>query len=523
MDKGSMTRRTFVGGTLAASTLAAGTLGAVAAQADEAAPTDGTWDGEYDVIVCGAGLAGLSAAITVAVEGDGQTCLLLEKGASASGNSPYCAGSMLYCTDPEAFKVYLDAMIGDSTPDDVKQAFCEGLAENLDWLKSLGAKDEWLTVGAPDDSKLGEWPELPNDNTYGRIKFNSEGDSPTHVYRFLESVMEQHADVIDYMTETAMESLVQDGATGTILGVVAGGKRYRADKGVIMCTGGFESNESMLYNFTGVRGVKPYAGELNTGDGHLACMKVGAGFWHMAGGAQYWMALRNLDNSQFLSVQWNFTTKQYGITVGINGRRFYMDYDACSCPSNPYAEADSDARLNVGFRHGITQFGGQWTHLPLPEKGWFVFDADGLAAGAVPQDLVADPVGEGWAYTADTLEELAAQIDVPADELVRTVDTWNGYCDAGEDLAFYRPADTLQRVATAPFYAMLCVPAMLNTDGGPIRSPKAEVMDPFGEPIAHLYSAGEFGSVWGHLYQGTGNVGECAVFGRIAARNAMAN
>ena len=125
--------------------------------------------------------------------------------------------------------------------------------------------------------------------------------------------------------------------------------------------------------------------------------------------------------------------------------------------------------------------------------------------------------------SAASIEELAEAIEVPSDELAKTVGQWNDYCERGEDLAFYRPADTLQPVTTPPFYAMVCVPAMLNTDGGPVRGPHAEVLDPFGEPIPHLYTAGEFGSVWGHLYQGTGNVGECAAFGRISARSALAN
>lgn len=252
-------------------------------------------------------------------------------------------------------------------------------------------------------------------------------------------------------------------------------------------------------------------------------MKVGADFWHMAGGAQYWMALRDLTNTKFVSTVWNFTTKQYGITVGVNGRRFYQDYDACSCPTTPYAEADSDPKLNVGYRHGITQFGGNWTHLPFPEQAWFLFDADGLAAGAFPSEKSSDPVADGWAVSAESVEGLASAIEVPADELTKTVAQWNEFCDRGEDLAFYRPADTLQKVATPPFYAVLCVPSMLNTDGGPVRSPQAEILDPFGDPIPHLYSAGEFGSVWGHLYQGTGNVGECAAFGRIAARSALSS
>ena len=88
-------------------------------------------------------------------------------------------------------------------------------------------------------------------------------------------------------------------------------------------------------------------------------------------------------------------------------------------------------------------------------------------------------------------------------------------------MAFYRPADTMTPIAQGPFYAMLCVPALLNTDGGPVRSADGSILDPDGNPIPGLYSAGEFGSIWGELYQGGGNVGECGAFGRISARSAL--
>ena len=146
-----------------------------------------------------------------------------------------------------------------------------------------------------------------------------------------------------------------------------------------------------------------------------------------------------------------------------------------------------------------------------------------MATGEIFTDITDDPVADGWAYEAATIEELAGKIEVPAAELTATVAQWNEFCERGADMAFYRPADTLTPVKTGPFYAMRCVPAMLNTDGGPTRNAQGQILDPFGEPIPHLYSAGEFGSVWGHLYQGTGNVGECAAFGRIAARSALAN
>lgn len=64
--------------------------------------------------------------------------------------------------------------------------------------------------------------------------------------------------------------------------------------------------------------------------------------------------------------------------------------------------------------------------------------------------------------------------------------------------------------------------AILNTQGGPKRSEKAEVLDCNGNPIPHLYSAGECGGVTVCMYQGGTNIAECFTFGRIAGKNAAA-
>lgn len=72
---------------------------------------------------------------------------------------------------------------------------------------------------------------------------------------------------VTYMTETPLEELVQDPATKRVVGVVAAGKRYKANRGVIMCTGGFESDPLMMFTHTGVEGAKPLAAPGNTGDG----------------------------------------------------------------------------------------------------------------------------------------------------------------------------------------------------------------------------------------------------------------
>ena len=264
-----------------------------------------------------------------------------------------------------------------------------------------------------------------------------------------------------------------------------------------------------------------------TGDGHKICARHGADFWHMHNAAGFWMAGRNLDNTAFSNgALASHKYKCYGITVGKNGRRFYMDWDGHKSldVSNDAADIPrDDLSRHVGSRHGVMQFGGEWNHLPMPSVGWFVFDSDNYErAFDFEATKTTDPVADGWLYKADTLEDLAAQMEVPPEELTATVAQWNEFCERGADMAFYRPADTLTPIKTAPFYAQRCNPAMLNTDGGPKRAADGAILDCNGEKIPGLYAAGEFGSVWGYLYQGNGNVGEAMAFGRISARSCLA-
>lgn len=61
-----------------------------------------------------------------------------------------------------------------------------------------------------------------------------------------------------------------------------------------------------------------------------------------------------------------------------------------------------------------------------------------------------------------------------------------------------------------------------NTQGGPVHDAVQRVIDPYGEPIARLYEAGEVGSIWGHLYLSGANLSECFTGGRIAGREVAA-
>ena len=130
-------------------------------------------------------------------------------------------------------------------------------------------------------------------------------------------------------------------------------------------------------------------------------------------------------------------------------------------------------------------------------------------------------LAKGWIKTSDTLPALAAMLELDPATLADTVTRWNRSCDARHDPEFGRRL-MLEPIAEGPFYAVELSPSMLNTQGGPRRNEKGQIIRPNGEPIPRLYSAGELGSIYSHLYRGTGNIGECLAFGRVSGRNAAA-
>lgn len=539
-----VSRRDFLRGSaiVAGTGVVAGLTGCAASASDAGAAKQGgvdvAWNEEYDVIVVGAGLAGASAAVALALEGDGETCLLLEKGASplGNGNSPFSGGSVIY-TDPEhrdGALTYWKDLRGSftTTPDDVLEVFVDYMATTVDFMKQAGAKEEDFTLYAPgsvhtlEDKGLGitscwpEYPEFESSTNVGRMIFSGEEIKTASI--FMLSAVEAHSDVITMKTNAPATSLVQDPETKAILGVVYeddGEVVYaKANKGVIMCLGGFERNPEMLQDYLSISAGHHLAGDCNTGDGFRMCEDAGAAFWHMNSMAGTWNGAVKLDLSEHAS--WFSLGRQYGITVGTHGRRYYMDVDYVVA-QNWYDHHNDDALLttSTSVRHGHYNFGGEWPHVVLPATSWFVFDEANLenaVRGGVGALTEGDPVEDGWAVKADTVEELADLIGVPADELALTVDAWNECCDRGADTQFYRAPDWLTKIDQAPFYAIRCEPEFINTDGGPVRNAKAQILDRDGNPIPNLYSSGEFGSVWCNMYQGGGNLSECVNFSRIA-------
>lgn len=533
------TRRTFVAATAAAT--AALALSPVSAQADEGI----SWDEEYDFLVVGGGAAGLTCAVTVAQEGAGKNCLLIEKSPDPTpgGDSFYAQGRVICTDDPEGFLGYLEELFEDegTVSHELLEAFAKGASETLDWVRALpkAVQEEVLVEPAGTASPTAgdcypEYPEMEHSYAVGnfRVGKRQDGKPATGPVNFpwllQECVLDDYSDAVTYRNGCQLVELVQDRESGEVLGgayVAADGtKTYvRARVATIMCCGGFESNFDMLQNVFGMRHAVSERGiGTNTGDGHKICTKLGADFWHMNGVAGFWEQMWSLDGTTMLTI--NGMSNKYGILVGTHGRRFCNDIGGCTNgPIHEMGTGKEALKVHTGTRHAHVNFGGEWKTLPMPSKAWFICDQHAVDAGALNGST--DPVADGYAYAADTIEELASLIDVPADELSKTVEMWNGFVEDGEDLQFYRPAEYMADagITAPPFYGVYCSPIFLNTDGGPVHDVNSRIIDVDGNPIPRLYAAGEFGSMWTNMYQGACNLAECAIFGRIAVRHALGN
>ncbi len=478
------------------------------------------WDREADVVVVGFGAAGVAASVTA--HELGADVLLLEKAPEhkAGGNTKVAGQGYLNTSAPEPAAAYLTALCGPYTvPEEMVRVWSEEMCLNNEWLASLGGdpqEHQHPPVGI-------EFPELPGSDCVHKFH-----DGPKYGYSLtwkrFESLVKERP--IDVLYETPGRELVQDGDTGEILGIRAEHKgkfiAIKARKAVILTCGGFENNQEMIRDYLpGVPYCYTSGSPYNEGDGITMGLAVGADLWHMNNYAGPSMALKVPEVPTSFSMQALHYSKEIpggAIVVGPDGKRF------------------CDEKYKT--RHGKVPAHGTWKALTTPCPMHMIFDRVHMAAGSIydshpshgwtqiveqyewSEDNSAE-LGKGWIKSGATLTELAGKIGLDPATLTDTVQRWNIQAEAGEDSDFGRTL-MLTPLADGPYYAVELSPSMLNTQGGPRRNEKGQIVRPDRTPIPRLYSAGELGSIYSYLYQGTGNIGECLAFGRISARNAVA-
>lgn len=521
MAEKNIDRRHFVSGTaLAGAGLA--TLGIIGST-DVALAQEITWDAEYDVVVAGIGFAGSVAAITAAEEG--ASVLLVDKAPEGStGGNSRVSGQYIQATDDaDAMYTYLSALMGDfpNWDPDVLRAHVDGTREQYDWLVNVMGADPTILV--QDESwdttyskgyyteafgdkggYVQQWSEFPEfEGAEHCLSFLITGKGfDSAFYQLCQDNIAKRN--IDVWYESPAKHLIMD-TEGTVIGVqietADGVQNIKANGGVVLACGGYESNQEMMANFMQQPENYTYGCIYNTGDGIAMGQEAGASFWHMSTGAAFMWGYKPDDMQACV---WPPVSTTRGIFVGPSGSRYV----------NEQAES----------RHGRINIGGAFLIRQTPRPTYAVMDS-ALAAQykfqATFSDGNVDEIANGTLLSGETLADLAEAMGVDADTFEKTVARFNEDYAAGRDADYGRPYDTIVGpIEQGPFYALKLVPVLLNTQGGPRRNALAQVVDPDLNPIEGLFSAGELGALWPDNYNGGGNIGECCTFGRLAGRNA---
>ena len=525
---------------------------------------NGKWDYEFDIVVAGFGGAGGCAAVEA--HDAGAKVVLLEKQPEATHYSnTRMSGGGYHCPeksgDREALKAYAKAMFsGENVPgkfegDQVE--FSDGLAEawaeyapyNTDFMCSL---DPEFRTTKPNYGAA--YPNFPGsadsgymvcDSTYlveGEANFF--GGSPNSPKNKKEAGEAFHACILNGVNdrqipihyETSAVKLLHN-EEGTIIGVKAekDGKAvfYRANKAVILTTGGFEYNKKMRSAFLegyGGDGWAFYGTPANTGDGIIMGMESGAALAKVGSAAGRLIASFpdfRADNGVRIGVSIVSIGRQGAIIVDNFGRRFCDERDISRDPVR-----------YISYKHALAFDVHKAIFPRVP--AWFVFDETLRTRKSITTTNITEyfgipwssdnhePIDRGWILKADTIEELAEKINAHPDNhgqmepavLSETLKRYNEFCADGNDQDFHRGDDSLGAVQEAPYYALPLFPGGPNTKGGLKANEKRQIVDWSGNVIPRLYAAGEICSAFKYVYQSGGNVAECIVFGRVAGINA---
>ncbi|WP_302962704.1 FAD-dependent oxidoreductase [uncultured Adlercreutzia sp.] len=474
------------------------------------------WDGEYDVVVIGFGAAGAVSACYAADAG--AKVLLVDKAPQGmeGGNSRFCGQIILNSDNKESMLAYNKAMAGDfSIDEELFDVYAEGLTQTKNMLRDFfGVPEENFLDWKYDSSAqplIGmfapEYPELEGGEDL-HVLTVSDNVCNSALWKVYRNKVMSMSDSIDVWYMAPGMNLIQDPVSKAVIGVEidkAGETvNVRAKNGVVMTMGGFENNKEMVEDYLGLTKSSPAGTLFNTGDGIKMAMGVGADLWHMEAFEGNCFALGGISfvvpEDQHAKTFNDLRNLSGSIIVVGNGGERYL-------------------REDVYNRHGHVPSNGDWISPKRPRNTYMVWDA--AQNKAITEEYHGIPAGfEDQVVSANSIAELEEALGIPAGKLQQTVTDFNKMAEEGYDPAFYRAAETMRAFGDGPFYAIEMIQAFLNTQGGARRNARAEVVGTDGEPIPHLYSAGEFGGMTPYQYNGGGNMAECLIFGSIAGANA---
>ncbi len=464
---------------------------------------------QADVVVIGAGGAGMAAAVTA--NQDGKTVVVIEKTSNMGGNTALAGGAFNAVDDgSETALAHQDSVElfynqtyegGDMQGDPVLiRTLVENSWDGVEWLQSLGMQfyDDIFTVTG------GMW-----ERAHKPVEPEGSGFFKTY-----QAYMDGNDGITMQYNTTAKKLLVENGA---VVGVECEGKSgnkvtVRATNGVVLATGGFSQNIDLREKYNSEVGIWPMLDETIpstnttaiTGDGIVMAEEIGANLVQMG-----YIQMLPLGDPNTGSLSGN-------IEHGVESRIFI--------------NKEGTRFVNEGGRRDemtLALFNQTDTTM------FIVMDSDAYPTGDEVNNFnesVNSLVSAGRAYQADSLEELAELMGVPADTLIETVTEYNRYCLDGElegqtdefGRTLFTDANKVNDgINDAPFYAAARVPTVHHTMGGVQINQNTEVLNINGEVIPGLYAAGEVtGGIHGANRLGGNALTDTIVFGRIAGEKA---
>ncbi len=540
---GQLSRRAFV------KTTAAG-IGATALTGIGANPAQGAqvprhWDKVADVVVVGAGAAGIPAAIE-AIEA-GASVILVEQNfdigghaIQSGGSCPLGGGTTLqkkYGIEDSPDLYYQDLVnFSEHRYSDLElvRSFCDNSAPTYEFLVAHG-------VVFPDKSPF--WREdFGPENVYkkraqgplwtaGVGPLSPTGAHGTALMRPLEASARKLG--VQILLEHSLAAIHRESPlSGRVLGIAATNQgktvNIQARRGVVIATGGHTSNvlfrrmfDPRLTEEYQVVG-EPYSSQ--PGEAEIVAMEIGASLWGLANQTLDRVRPHYLEKPMVIGTWGGYQSGNDDLT---KSSVFHL-MKATGLRSKDY---QNQIHVNqVGLRIvDETQTGLPWFNPCLELNGgkgpgggpiWAVFDADAAKReGWICERPHVDP--DGWFFSANTVGELAGRIvskyqkePMPSANLEKAVARYNSFVDGGKDLDFGKPGPKY-KMQTPPFYAAWSTPMVHDCVSGLRINAKGEVKDLRGLVIPGLYCAGE--SAGGFNLHG---LAKSMVQGRVAGREA---
>ena len=441
-------------------------------------------DGVCDIVIVGAGGAGLSAAVAASETNSDLKMIVLEKQGIVGGNTNYSTGGInaaetnvqksLGIEDSKDL-FYFDTMRGgknENIPELVRN-FVEHAPVTISWLIGLGA--DLSDVGLMGGSSVKRTHRPQGGSAIG-----------PHLMKVLQTASKK--DNIEIRTSNKVTGLLT-AVDGSVTGVKvqnADGSSYMiSSKAVIIATGGFGANLDMVTSLQpSLRGFATLNHPGATGDAF--------GWVTAIGGATIQMENIQIHPTAEATNHILITEAVRGngaILVNHGGQRFCNEMDTRDVVSAAILE----------------QEGGE---------AFLIFDQ------AVRESLasIETYANQHLLVEGNTIEELASRVDIPAAKLSESINRYNAQQKAGVDEDFGRSATEMTRpLETSPFYAVRVTPAIHHTMGGLSVNTETQVLRADGTPIPGLYAAGEVtGGLHGANRLGGNGVADIVVNGRLA-------